>query len=315
MINNLDPIAFHVLGFDIYWYGIFYGFSFLICSLMMGYFLNLEVIEAEQTSFNNKHSISILNGKYGDRLLIFLVLSVILGSRLGYTVFYAPHWFQKDILHIFNTRNGGLSLHGGLIGGFIGILLFSLYVLSNSKYRYYKVILRHRNNKFISDICCSKSLLASLLLTFSISDAIAIFCPIGLLLGRISNFINGELYGTVTELPIGIIFAKVDSFPRHPSQIYEAILEGIVLLFITTNLAKNTKILSFHGMISGITLVFYSIFRYLCEFLRAPLDGHVEFMNRFITKGQSLSVYSLCVGGGVILFSMLLKFLTRYSKK
>ncbi|WPX98117.1 prolipoprotein diacylglyceryl transferase [Candidatus Fokinia crypta] len=314
MINNLDPIAFHVLGFDIYWYGLFYGFSFLVCSTMMGQLLTLDVIGTNEISFSSKSSTSILNGKYGDRLLILLVIFIILGSRLGYTIFYAPHWFQSDILYIFNTRSGGLSLHGGLIGGFTGILLFSFLILLNSKNRYYKIILRYKSNKFTSNVHYSKAFLASLLLALSISDAIAIFCPIGLLLGRISNFINGELYGRVTELPIGVIFAKVDSFPRHPSQIYEAILEGVILLFITTNLAKNTKILSYNGMISGVTLAFYSVFRYLCEFFRAPLDGHVEFMNRFITKGQSLSVYSLCIGGAVILFSIILKFAIRCGK-
>ena len=197
-----------------------------------------------------------------DDLISYIIIGVIVGGRLGYVIFYNLSFFVNQPIEILKLWEGGMSFHGGLIG-----VILSTYIFSKVKKLNYKI--------YFDIICCA--------------------APIGIFLGRIANFINSELYGTPTEKPWGIIFPEIDNLSRHPSQLYEAFLEGIVL-FILINflfLKKNFN----YGLISFLFLIFYGIFRIVSEFYREP-DKHIGYMFDFISLGSLLSV-------GMIIFAIL----------
>ena len=189
-----------------------------------------------------------------DDLVSYIIIGVIVGGRLGYVIFYNLTFFLNQPIEIFKLWEGGMSFHGGLIG-----VILSTYIFSKVKKLNYKI--------YFDIICCA--------------------APIGIFLGRIANFINSELYGTPTDKPWGIIFPEIDNLNRHPSQLYEAFLEGIVL-FVLINflfLKKNFN----YGLISFLFLIFYGIFRIVSEFFREP-DKHIGYIFDFISLGSLLSV-------------------------
>ena len=197
-----------------------------------------------------------------DDLISYIIIGVIVGGRLGYVIFYNLTFFLNQPIEIFKLWEGGMSFHGGLIG-----VILSTYIFSKVKKLNYKI--------YFDIICCA--------------------APIGIFLGRIANFINSELYGTPTDKPWGIIFPEIDNLSRHPSQLYEAFLEGIVL-FILINflfLKKNFN----YGLISFLFLIFYGIFRIVSEFYREP-DKHIGYIFDFISLGSLLSV-------GMMIFAIL----------
>ena len=197
-----------------------------------------------------------------DDLISYIIIGVIVGGRLGYVIFYNLTFFLNQPIEIFKLWEGGMSFHGGLIG-----VILSTYIFSKVKKLNYKI--------YFDIICCA--------------------APIGIFLGRIANFINSELYGTPTDKPWGIIFPEIDNLNRHPSQLYEAFLEGIVL-FVLINflfLKKNFN----YGLISFLFLIFYGIFRIVSEFYREP-DKHIGYIFDFISLGSLLSV-------GMIIFAIL----------
>ena len=189
-----------------------------------------------------------------DDLISYIIIGVIIGGRLGYVIFYNPSYFIESPIQIFKLWEGGMSFHGGLIG-----VIVSTYIFSNLKKLNYKV--------YFDLICC--------------------VAPIGIFLGRVANFINSELYGTPTEKPWGVIFPKIDNLTRHPSQLYEAFLEGIVL-FVLINFLFLKKKLN-HGIISFVFLISYSFFRILVEQFREP-DKHIGYIFNFISLGSLLSI-------------------------
>ena len=189
-----------------------------------------------------------------DDLISYIIIGVIIGGRLGYVIFYNPSYFIESPIQIFKLWEGGMSFHGGLIG-----VIVSTYIFSNLKKLNYKV--------YFDLICC--------------------VAPIGIFLGRVANFINSELYGTPTEKPWGVIFPKIDNLARHPSQLYEAFLEGIVL-FVLINFLFLKKKLNY-GMISFVFLISYSFFRILVEQFREP-DKHIGYIFNFISLGSLLSI-------------------------
>ena len=213
----------------------------------------------------------IYSSKYDD-LITYIIIGVIIGGRLGYILFYNLNFYLDNILEIFKIWKGGMSFHGGLIGVILGTLIFSN--KNNLNYRVY-------------------------------FDTISVVAPIGIFLGRISNFINSELYGTPTQKPWGIVFPNVDSFKRHPSQIYEALLEGIVLFIILNFLVFNKK--NKFGFISCIFLILYGFFRIICEQYREP-DEHIGYLLNHLSVGTVLSL-------GMILFGTLFLFKVHYEKK
>lgn len=215
--------------------------------------------------FNNR-SYNHISDKQIDSFFIWAVIGVIIGGRIGYVLFYQTN-LLLDPLYVLKIWNGGMSFHGGLIGIIISIYLFSI-----------------KNNVSF----------------FYLSDLVSIAAPIGLFLGRISNFINTELYGRVTDFPLAVIYPLIDNEPRHPSQLYEAFFEGIILFLILfvyfhKNIKKN-KI----GNISSFFLIFYSLFRFIIEYIREP-DYHLGLFYNYFTMGQLLCI-PLFFCGLLILF-------------
>jgi len=199
-----------------------------------------------------------------DDYLSYLIVGIILGGRLGYIVIYNLSFYIDNPLDIFKIWQGGMSFHGGLIGVIFASIIFAK---------------KNNQNPFLY------------------MDIVALVAPIGLFFGRIANFINSELYGTITNVPWAVIFIQVDNLPRHPSQLYEALLEGL-LLFLLLMYFKN-KFSNKPGVISGLFLIIYSIFRFIIEFYRVP-DGQLGYIFLNLTMGQVVSL--IFILSGVILF-------------
>lgn len=197
-----------------------------------------------------------------DDLLFWGALGVIIGGRLGYVLAYDPVHFLQNPQAILAVWSGGMSFHGGFIGVALAVFLF----------------------------CIVKKL--PFLPTM---DAVACGVPIGLFFGRIANFINQELWGHVTDVPWAVIFPKSDGLPRHPSQLYEAALEGI-LLFIVLRLCSHRFLrLKRPGFLSGAFALVYGLSRIVVEFFRVP-DGHIGYLAGGVTMGMSLSVPMVLLG-------------------
>lgn len=201
-----------------------------------------------------------------ENLFFYLILGLIVGARLGYVLFYDLKMYLKDPLEIFAIWHGGMSFHGGLIGVLIVGILFSW-----------------KNKKSF----------------WKIADLFIVTAPIGLGLGRIGNFINGELYGRVTRVPWGMIFKNGGSLPRHPSQLYESALEGGVL-FLVLWFLKDKKLPD--GGLLAAFLSLYGLFRFFVELFREP-DPQLGFILGPFTMGQTLS--SFMIVGGIVLFLIL----------
>ena len=204
----------------------------------------------------NKRYYNHLSEKQIDSFFIWAVIGVIIGGRAGYVLFYQTNLILLDPLYVLKIWNGGMSFHGGLIGMIISIYLFSI-----------------KNNIDF----------------FYLSDLVSLTAPIGLFFGRISNFINTELYGKITDFPFAVIYPSIDNEARHPSQLYEAFFEGIILfiiLFVYFNrdIKKNKM-----GNISSLFLIFYSLFRFFIEYVREP-DYHLGLFYNYFTMGQILCI-------------------------
>ena len=200
-----------------------------------------------------------------DDYITYLIIGIILGGRLGYILFYNFNYYLNNIFDIFKVWQGGMSFHGGLIGVIVVSILFA--------------------KKSNQD-------------SFKYMDLVSLVAPIGIFFGRLANFINSELYGTPTEVPWAITFIQVDNLSRHPSQLYEAILEGIILFLILLYF-RNKNYLKKPGLISGVFLIFYSIFRFFIEFFRVP-DEHLGYIIFELSMGQVISLVCLMIG--IILF-------------
>ena len=196
-----------------------------------------------------------------DDLISYLIIGLIAGGRLGYVIVYNFDYYSQNLLEILMIWNGGMSFHGGLIG-----VIFATYIFS-------------KKNKINA---------------FSFLDLISMSAPIGIFLGRISNFINSELYGRKTDFFWGVKFEKVDNIFRHPSQIYEAIFEGIIL-FLLLNYFFKKYLYKTPGLISAIFLIFYSTFRFFIEYTREP-DIQIGYILYNLSLGQMLSLLFLVFG-------------------
>ena len=199
--------------------------------------------------------------KLFDDLISYLIIGIILGGRLGYVIFYNLEYFSNNPIEILMIWQGGMSFHGGLLGVLASTIIYAK---------------KHNLNKFI------------------FLDLIAGSAPIGIFLGRIANFVNSELYGRETDILWSVIFTRIDNITRHPSQIYEALLEGVILFFILFFFIKKNYLLK-PGLISSLFLIFYSLFRFLVEFFRVP-DEQVGFIYLNLTIGQIISLIFLSFG-------------------
>lgn len=209
-----------------------------------------------------KHPSPPLTNEMIETFMAIAICAIILGGRLGYVFFYKPVYYLSHPLEIFFTWEGGMSFHGGLLG-----IILAVYFFTNQK-----------NISFLQ-----------------LTDFLACATPIGLFLGRLANFINGELFGRITAAPWGISFPKGGPLPRHPSQLYEAFFEGFLLFIILSYLAKNPLNWEKRGFLSGVFLIGYGIFRIGCEFFRLP-DQHMGFFFQSFTWGQILCLPMILSG-------------------
>ena len=201
-----------------------------------------------------------------DDLLAYLIIGIIVGGRIGYVIFYNPEYYLENLHQILMIWNGGMSFHGGLIGVFLATIIFSR---------------KHKIDPYI------------------FLDLISLVAPIGIFFGRIANFINGELYGRITENNIGIIFQNGGPLPRHPSQLYEALFEGIILYLILNFLFFLTKLKKIKGAVTGLFLLFYGFFRFFIEYFREP-DNQIGLILNQFTMGQILCIPMMIIG--IIIF-------------
>ncbi len=248
--HNLDPVLFDFGFLVIRWYSLAY-----IAGILIGWWLGKKIILKRLQTLNYSFYI-----KDFDNLITYLILSILIGGRLGYVLFYNFEYYLSKPLEIIKIWEGGMSFHGGLIG-----IILCTYWFSNKK----KIP------------------------TFFLLDIIACVAPIGIFFGRVANFINGELVGKTTDVFWGVIFPNIDSNLRHPSQLYEAFLEGIVLFFIMNLIIfkKNYKT----GTCSYMFLIIYGIFRIFSEFFREP-DSQIGFIFGNLSMGMLLSLFMIFAG-------------------
>lgn len=197
-----------------------------------------------------------------DDFLTWATLGVVLGGRLGYVLFYKPDYYLAHPLEVFEVWHGGMSFHGGALGVITAIALFTW----------------QRGLNFLS-----------------FGDIIVCAVPIGLFFGRIANFINGELWGRVTDVPWAMVFPTGGPEPRHPSQLYEACLEGLILFLVINGLERFTPIRKKPGALSGVFLIGYGCARIIAEMFRQP-DAFLGFLVFGLTMGQILSLPLILVG-------------------
>lgn len=249
---NIDPVIINLYGpFAIRWYGVMYILGFLATFWLVKYQIKRFAFDELKPHFEN--------------LNMVLILSVIVGGRLGYVLFYNLSYYLNHPLEILNTTTGGMSFHGACLTLIIAGWIFTK---------------KHRLD------------------FWKCADFYVATIPIGLGLGRIGNFINGELFGRVTDLPWGMVFPAGGPRPRHPSQLYEALLEGFLLFLILWHFKsrpwKNIKHWP-HGSILALFLVGYGFFRIVAELAREP-DPQVGYLLGLFTMGQLLSCGMVLAG-------------------
>ena len=201
-----------------------------------------------------------------DDYITYIIIGIIIGGRVGYALFYNLAYYLESPIEILMVWNGGMSFHGGLIGVIIASQLFAS---------------KNKINQFI------------------LLDLVSLSAPIGIFFGRIANFINSELIGRATDLPWSVQFILIDNIKRHPSQLYEALFEGIILFYLLGYFFKKNY-LQIPGKISALFLIFYSSFRFFAEFFRSP-DLQIGYLFFNLTLGQIISIIFL-VAGSILFF-------------
>lgn len=203
-----------------------------------------------------------------DDFIVWLTLGIILGGRVGYVLFYNPLHFLQNPGEILQLWHGGMSFHGGLGGVLLAMFLFA----------------RKRGIRF-----------------FALADVVAVCVPFGLFFGRLANFVNGELFGRVSDVPWAMVFPNGGPLPRHPSQLYEAVLEGLVL-FIVLWIAMRAGARERPGIISGLFLIGYGLARFCVEFAREP-DVQLGYLSFGLTMGQYLTLPMIAFGAALIVWA------------
>jgi phosphatidylglycerol:prolipoprotein diacylglycerol transferase len=254
---GLSPIALHIWRFDLRWYSLAY-----LAGIFIGYWYLLKLTKKPGSPLGRRHA---------DDLVFYAALGIILGGRIGYVLFYNLGDYLRHPIEILKLWDGGMSFHGGVIGTSLGIL----YLARKEKLSWLRM-----------------------------HDYVACCVPFGLFFGRLANFVNQELWGRVTDVPWAIRFVEVNQFgqrflgpPRHPSQLYEAVLEGIVLFGILWWMFWKTDARYQPGKLVGAFLFFYGCFRFGVEFIREPDSQLVRFAQMtHLHMGQWLSV-PMILGG------------------
>jgi phosphatidylglycerol---prolipoprotein diacylglyceryl transferase len=259
---QIDPVALDLGVFTVKWYGLAYIAGLLLGWLYIKRLLGQKDLWPQATTpFAPRDT---------DDLLIYVAAGVLLGGRLGHVVFYDPAHYLSHPLDIAAVWRGGMSFHGGLIGSIVGIVLFARRVGANA---------------------------------WSVLDSCAAAVPIGLLFGRLANFINGELWGRPTDVAWAMVFPHpaAGGVPRHPSQLYEALLEGLVLFAVLWWLTHKKAALRRPGMVAGTFLMGYGLARSFCELFREPDPGHLfNSFGPFLTAGIVYSIPMIVAGAWIL---------------
>lgn len=275
---NIDPVALAIGPIIIRWYALAYLAGILFAWAYGRHLLNRKPLWP--------NAVAPMNATQLIDFVFWAVLGVILGGRLGYVLFYdialsiaanaslgfgavvSGSYFLQDPLSIPQVWQGGMSFHGGMFGLIIALVFY----------------MRHIKGSILSGL-----------------DLMAVITPLGLFFGRVANFINGELYGRTTEMPWGVVFPNAGPDPRHPSQLYEGILEGLLLFIILRVLTHNFAGLRKPGLAAGIFGIGYGLSRILVETVREP-DAHIGLLPFGLTMGMILSI-PVALGGVVLVFN------------
>lgn len=245
---GLDPIALDLGFFQLRWYSLAY-----LAGIVLGWWYLLRLLRAPGAPMAKRHA---------DDMVFYATLGIILGGRLGYVLFYRPDHYFENPIEIPQLWDGGMSLHGGVLGVTVGILYMAR---------------RHKLD------------------WLRIHDYVACCAPFGLFLGRLANFVNGELWGRETDVPWAVVFPEGGEVARHPSQLYEAGLEGILLFLILWIMFWKTRARYLPGMLVGAFILVYGVSRFLVELVRQP-DPGLENLSWGLSMGQTLSV-PMILGG------------------
>lgn len=245
---SIDPILLQIGPLPIRWYSLAY-----IAGIVLG------VIYIK---FLSKKSKLNLGKDFIDDFILYAVIGIIVGGRLGYVLLYGLQRFIYDPIAIFRTWEGGMSFHGGLIGFLIAMILLG----KSKKISHWKIL-----------------------------DLAACAAPIGIFFGRIANFINGELFGRVSDVYWGMIFPYGGPLPRHPSQLYEALTEGLLLFIVMNIFFFKFQMFKVEKRLSAIFAILYSFFRIIVEFFREP-DASIGYILGYLTMGQLVSLAIMMVG-------------------
>jgi len=249
-IHDLNPVLINFGFFEIRWYSLAYIFGILI-----GWWIAKKII-----IFKVKNKNVVFDVKIFDDLVSYIIISIILGGRIGYIIFYNFSYYFTNPLDIFKIWQGGMSFHGALIGVVLGTYIFAKKAKIN---------------------------------LFFFLDVIGVVAPIGIFFGRVANFINGELYGKPSNFFWSVVFPEIDKIPRHPSQLYEAMLEGIILFIILMKATykKETRT----GVVSALFMILYGFFRIVAEQFREP-DMQIGYLFNLLTMGSILSFSMILIG-------------------
>jgi phosphatidylglycerol:prolipoprotein diacylglycerol transferase len=259
---KFDPVLVHIGPFAIRWYALGY-----IVGILLGW-VYAKAILRSQRAWGGAAPISSVQF---DDFVLWVTLGIILGGRIGYVLFYNPSHFLEHPIEILELWNGGMSFHGGFLGCVLAVVLFA----------------RRRKISILS-----------------LGDVTCAVAPIGIFLVRLANFINGELWGRTTDVPWAMVFPNRDAGPlaRHPSQLYEATLEGLVL-FVVLALLVRLGALKRPGLILGAFALCYGLARSFGEFFREP-DAQLGFLWGGLTMGMLLSI-PMILGGALIIWLVL----------
>ncbi|MGH6651893.1 MAG: prolipoprotein diacylglyceryl transferase [Sphingopyxis sp.] len=250
LMGENSEIAFSVFGWPIRWYALAY-----LAGIFLGYWYLLKLIDQPGAPMARRHA---------DDMIFYAMLGIILGGRLGYVLFYNLESYIAKPVTIFKLWDGGMSLHGGVIG----VLIAIWYVTRKEKLSFLR-------------FC----------------DYIACVIPFGLFLGRIANFVNGELWGRVTTVPWAIIFPEGGPDPRHPSQLYEAGLEGLLMMAVLSWLFWRTQARYKPGLLVGMASIIYGVSRFVVEYFREPDIQRMNVVEATgLSMGQWLTVPMILIG-------------------
>jgi len=290
---NFNPVLIAIGPFAIRWYALAYIAGILAGWRYAHYLITQPKIWAPRAAPLNKLQI--------DDLVLWITLGVILGGRMGYVLFYGQDTFTKDPWEVFKVWHGGMSFHGGMTGVIIAIIAYVFTAWFTGRDKSQPIALRSMVGQVFDKAA-------------GVGDLVGPCVPFGLFFGRIANFINGELWGRTTHVPWGVIFCS-DNLrkanggdcpaglePRHPSQLYEATLEGIVLFIILRLATHRFQLLPRRGAVTGLFLVCYGLFRLMLETVRNP-DLNMPSYPFGLTMGMMLSIPMLLAGAGLLWYA------------